>query len=61
MWALTEACDLISCSLLRMRFDVVARGPFGPGFRGFFAKEQSKLAFTHGEQGSVPEHRICEV
>ena len=37
MWALTEACDLISWSLLRMRFEVVARGPFGPGFKGFFA------------------------
>ena len=36
-WALTEACDLISWRRFRMRFEVVARGPLGPGFKGFFA------------------------
>lgn len=37
MLAFMQACDLISWSLFRMRFEVVARGPFGPGFEGFFA------------------------
>jgi hypothetical protein len=37
IWALTDACDLISWRRFRMRFEVVARGPLGPGFNGFFA------------------------
>jgi hypothetical protein len=39
------AWDLMSWSFLLIRFEVVARGPFGPGFLGFFTNEQSKLAF----------------
>lgn len=59
MLALAVACDLMSWSVRRIRCEVVARGPFGPGFMGFFVYEQSKLAFMQGMQGSVPEHRIC--
>jgi hypothetical protein len=55
---LTAACDLMSCSFFRMRFEVVARGPLGPGFKGVFAKEQSNCALTHGTQGNSPEQRI---
>jgi hypothetical protein len=48
----------MSCSFFRMRCDVVARGPFGPGFSGVFAKEQSNWALMHGRHGQSPEHLI---
>src|SRR5271155_5506070 len=48
----------MSCSFFLMRCDVVARGPFGPGFNGVFAKEQSNCALTHGRHGHSPEHLI---
>jgi hypothetical protein len=52
------AWDLMSWSFFLMRCDVVARGPFGPGFNGVFAKEQSNWALTHGRHGHSPEHLI---
>jgi hypothetical protein len=55
---LIAACDLMSCNFFLIRFEVVARGPLGPGFMRVFAKEQLNCALTHGTQGHSPEQRI---